>query len=253
MLLSTFDNELYRPFDPILREDNNKWTPALSVWTSISLDQRDVYYDPSRGYYGIQRIGYYGILPVEHEHYIRTDTKLEWFYTLFNLPITENWNFKAVFGIHSGVSFIFRQPHYDQPFIEDANKLAVDGMFIGRGWTSEYRRKGYALWENWAEIRIPLAPGIIAWDFFFDAAGVKKTPEALFKEFSEPDDAGFFFMRFSFGGGLRFTIPQFPFRFSLAKRFRVKDGQVDWITGAIGGSKPGRGFDFVVSFAMSTY
>ena len=253
MLLSTFDNELYRPFDPILREDNNKWTPALSFWTSISLDQRDVYYDPSRGYYGIQRIGYYGILPVENEHYIRTDTKLEWFYTLLNIPVTDNWNFKAVFGIHSGVSFIFRQPSYSEPHIEDANKLAVDGMFIGRGWTSEYRRKGYALWENWAEIRIPLAPGILAWDFFFDAAGVKKEPGDLFSSFKEPDDSGFFFMRFSFGGGLRFTIPQFPFRFSLAKRFRVKDGTVDWITGAIGGSKRGHGFDFVVSFAMSTY
>ena len=257
MLLSSFDNELYRPFDPILRDDNNKWTPALSFWTSLSLDQRDVYYDPSTGYYGIQRIGWYGILPIEQEHYIRTDTKLEWFATLFNLAVTDNWSFKAVFGIHSGLSFIFRQPGYDQPYIEDANKLAVDGMFIGRGWMSEYRRKGFALWENWAEIRIPLAPGIIAWDFFFDAAGVKRTPEALFKEFSVDDESllgsNTFFMRFSFGGGFRFTLPQFPFRFSLAKRFLIRDGSLEWVTGGIGGSRPGKGVDFVVSFAMSTY
>ena len=253
MLLNTFDSDLYRPFDPLLRKDNNKGTPALSIWTSVSLDQRDIYYDPSRGYYAIQRIGYYGILPIENEHYVRADTKAEWFYTLFNLPVTDSWNFKAVFGIHTGLSFIFRQPYYNQPFIEEANKLAIDGMFIGRGWTSEYKRKGYALWENWAEVRFPLVPGILAWDFFFDAAGIKKTPQALFNSFSDPDDQGFFFMRFSFGGGVRFTIPQFPFRFSFAKRFRVKDGTVDWITGYIGGSKPGRGIDFVVSFAMATY
>ena len=257
MVYSSFESNMYYPFDPILREENKSWTPAMSIWLSLSLDQRDIYYDPSRGYYGVQRVGYYGLLPIEHEHYIRTDTKLEWFYTLFNLPVTDNWSFKAVFGIHSGLSFIFRQPQYDQPYIEEANQLAVDGMFIGRGWTSEYRRKGFALWENWAEIRIPLAPGIISWDFFFDAAGVKRTPEALFNEFAEDDgtsaDFHTFFMRFSFGGGFRFTLPQFPFRFSLAKRFRIRDHELEWVTGGIGGSKPGSGLDFVISFALSTY
>ena len=254
---SAFESSMFYPFDPILREENRKWTPAMSVWGSVSLDQRDVYYDPSRGYYAIQRAGYYGILPIEHEHYIRTDTKLEWFYTLFNLPVTDNWSFKTVFGIHTGLSFIFKQPHYDQPYIEEANQLAVDGMFIGRGWTSEYRRKGFALWENWIELRIPLAPGILAWDFFFDAAGVKRTPYALFHEFFDDDgthaDYDTFFMRFSFGGGFRFTLPQFPFRFSLAKRFRWRDHQIEWVTGGIGGSSSGSGLDFVISFALSTY
>ena len=257
VVLSTFDNDLYRPFDPILRADNNKWAPSTSIWTSVSLDQRDIYYDPSSGYYAVQRFSYNGILPFEHEHYFRTDTKLEWFITMFNLPVTDNWSFKAVFGIHTGLSFIFPQPGYDQPLVEDANKLAVDGMFIGRGWTNQYSRKGFALWENWAEIRIPLAPGILAWDFFFDAAGIKPSPRSLFADFAVDDgssaSAETFFMRFSFGGGFRFTLPQFPFRFSLAKRFLVRDGRVEWQTGGIGGAKPGGGLDFVVSFAMSTY
>ena len=254
---NAFDNELYRPFDPILREQNNRWTPATSIWTSLSLDQRDVYFDPSRGYYGTQRIAYHGMLPIEQEHYIRTDTKVEWFFTLFDLAVTDRWNLKAVFGIHTGLSFIFPHPGYGQPHIEEASQLAVDGMFIGRGWTSEYRRKGFALWENWAEIRIPLAPGIIAWDFFFDAAGVKRTPQAFFTDFGRDDGslAGHhtFFMRFSFGGGFRFTIPQFPFRFSLAKRFRLRDGALEWETGGLWGNKRGSGVDFVISFAMSSY
>ena len=253
MVLNAFDAGLYRPFDPILREENNRWSPSLSFWASLSLDQRDIYYDPSTGYYAVQRIGYYGIMPFELEHYIRTDTKLEWFYTLWNIPVTDKWNFKTVFGVHTGVSFIFSQPQYDQPHIEEASKLAVDGMFIGRGWTNEYRRKGFALWENWAEIRIPLIPGILAWDFFFDAAGVKPTPGSLFTDFSGDDgslaDSNTFFMRFSLGGGFRFSIAQFPFRFSVAKRFLYRDGSPEWVTGGIGGS----GFDFVVSFAISTY
>jgi outer membrane protein insertion porin family len=256
---SVYDSALHRPFDPVLRRQNNTWTPANSVWTSLSLDQRDIYYDPSRGYYGTERLGLYGILAIEEEHYVRSDTKLEWFTTLFDIAVTDNWHFKMVFGIHSGLSFIFRQPFRDYPEIEEANQLAVDGMFIGRGWSGEYDVKGNALWENWMELRIPLAPGILAWDFFFDAAGVRRTPWAFFNEFSENDGSELgrnsFFMRFSFGGGFRFTIPQFPFRFSLAKRFKIVDGKVEWQSGAIGGNKsnPAAGVDFVISFAISTY
>jgi outer membrane protein insertion porin family len=259
MVYSDYDPVLYRPFDPVLREQNNRWTPATSVWLSLSLDQRDIYYDPSSGYYGVQRVGYYGLFAIEEEHYVRTDTKAEWYYTLFNVPVTDKWSFKAVFAIHSGLSFIFRQPNYDLPIIERANRLAVDGMFIGRGWTGEYSRKGLALWENWAEIRLPVVPGILAWDFFFDAAGVKDTPWHFFNDFGANDGSSpgrdTFFMRFSFGGGFRFTIPQFPFRFSLAKRFKIVNGEVEWMGGEIGRNpdKPGSGLNFVISFAMSTY
>jgi outer membrane protein insertion porin family len=254
MVRSVYDPDLYRPFDPVLRNQNNNWTPSTSIWTSVALDQRDVYYDPSRGYYGIQRLGYYGLLGMEGEHYIRTDTKAEWFATLFNLPVTDNWNFKAVFGIHSGLSFIFSQPFREDPIIEEASQLAVDGMFTGRGW-NEYSRKGLALWENWAEIRFPLVPGILAWDFFLDAAGVKDTPGDFFSSFGEKDDTNAFFLRFSFGGGFRFTIPQFPFRFSIAKRFKIVNNSVEWVGGPMFGNSndPTSGWVFVISFALSTY
>jgi len=246
---NAYDTNIYRPFDPVLRNENSQWAPALSIWGSVSLDKRDLFYDPSSGYYLSQRFAYQGILPIEHEHYIRTDTKAEWFWTLFNIPVGEVWAFKMVFGVHSGLSFILPKPWDDIPKVEEANQLAVDGMFIGRGWLSDYRRKGFALWENWAEFRIPLAPGILALDLFFDAAGVKKDFTAFFTEFSKADDTGAFFMRFSFGPGLRFTIPQFPFRFSVAKRFIFKDGSFEWVKGGMGNS----GWDFVISFALTTY
>ena len=253
ILRNVFDSNVYRPFDPVLRKDNDRWSPALSLWASLSLDQRDIYYDPSRGYYLSQRFGYYGILPMEHEHYIKSDTKFEWFWTLFNIPIGEAWALKVILGVHTGLSVILPKPWEDKPIVENANMLAIDGMFVGRGWLSEYNQKGYALWENWVELRIPLVPGILAFDLFFDAAGIKKTPQALFSQFTKNDESkeghNTFFMRFSMGPGFRFTIPQFPFRFSLAKRFLVRDGKVEWMTGGIGNS----GWDFVISFAMSTY
>jgi outer membrane protein insertion porin family len=246
IILNNYDAALYRPFDPTIRRDNNKPTPANSVWGSVNLDQRDIYYDPSRGYFASQRFGIYGILPMEREKYIRSDTKAEYFHTLLNIPVGEQWSFKLIGGLHTGLSFILPQAGQDAPTVESANKLAVDGMFVGRGWNGDYRYKGLALWENWAELRIPLVPGVLAWDFFFDAAGVSPTPGDFFTRF-DPDN-----MRYSLGGGIRFTIPQFPLRFSFAKRFRAVDGVVQWEPGSIGGKdSPGGGLDWVLSFAIS--
>ncbi|GHV79966.1 outer membrane protein assembly factor BamA [Spirochaetia bacterium] len=240
-----YDADIYRPFDPILREDNNKWIWTNSYWTSVSLDQRDLYYDPSKGYYGIQRFGFYGVFPFEREHYIKSDTKLEYFLTLFNLRITDNYSFKGIFGIHSGLSFILPQPGYAEPAIEDANKLVIDGMFNARGWTGERLNRGLALWENWAEVRFPVVPGILALDFFFDAAEIADTPENVFRR--DVDGSFIDRMKFSLGGGIRFAIPQFPFRFILAKRARVINGQWEWQDGNLGP------LDFVISFALATY
>ncbi|MDR0399602.1 MAG: outer membrane protein assembly factor BamA [Treponema sp.] len=245
IIMNNYDANLYRPLDYTIRRDNNRPTPANSAWLSVALDQRDIYYDPSSGYFGSQRFGLFGILPMEREKYIRSDTKAEYFHTLLNIPVGERWSFRLIAGIHTGLSFILRQPGQDGAIIENANKLAVDGMFVGRGWNSDYRVKGLALWENWAELRIPLVPGVLAWDFFFDAAGVSPSPQDFFANF-DPN-----IMRYSMGGGLRFTIPQFPLRFSFAKRFRTVDGNVQWEPGSIGKNGPGGGLDWVLSFALS--
>jgi outer membrane protein insertion porin family len=243
---STYDPDLYRPFDYVLRETVRKVMPANSIWASIGLDQRDIYYDPSSGYYLTQRIGFYGILPMEREHYFRWDIKGEYFITLLNIPISSKFNFKTVFGIHSGLSFIFNQPGRTGPVpIARTSMLAVDGMFVGRGWDDEYSNKGLALWENWAEIRIPIVPNILSWDFFFDMAAIKSTPREFVRAFGVED------LLFSFGGGLRFTFPQFPFRFSIGKRFRIKDGRLEWQPGDMGSSKSS--LDFIISFTQSSY
>jgi len=257
-VLNTYDDNIYRAFDPALREGNNMWRPKNSTWLTLSLDQRDLYYDPSKGYYLYERFGIYGLLgEIEREHYLRSDTKAEQYFTLLNVPVTEKWSFKVILAFHSGVSFIFKQPNRDThsftPVMEDSNKLAVDGMFIGRGWSSEYRNKGLALWENWVELRLPLVQNLLAWDFFFDAAGVE-TIEGYYFGINNEGNRNFTMgnMRFSFGGGLRFTLPQFPFRFSLAKRFRVIDGGFYLEPGSMFRTdNPRSGLDPVISFAIA--
>jgi outer membrane protein insertion porin family len=122
-------------------------------------------------------------------------------------------------------------------------------MFIGRGWVGERRHTGLALWENWAELRIPLVPGVLAWDFFFDAVVVASKPDHIFGD--DPIGADNDLqsrMRYSLGGGFRFTLPQLPFRFLFTKRFRVIDGEVKWQNGGLFGDL---GMDFVLSFALS--
>jgi outer membrane protein insertion porin family len=225
------------------------------------LDQRDLYYDPSKGYYLYDRFGIYGLLgkdlitgkDLEREYYFRNDLKAEYYVTLFHIPITEKWYFKSVLAFHSGLSVIFAHPGRDSAIIEESNQLSVDGMFIGRGWSSEFRNKGLLLWENWVEMRFPLVQGILAWDFFFDAAGVETEPGYYFGT-NNKGDKNFTIdnMRFSFGGGLRFTMPQFPLRFSLAKRFRTRDGEFIWERGSMFQTDdPGSGIDPVISFAIS--
>jgi len=248
MIRNSYD-DIYRPFDPALRDGNNSWVPKNSIWFSTSLDQRDIFYDPSRGYYIYERIGFYGVLPDEREHYMRSDSKLQFFHTLFDLPVSDTWSFKCVFGVNAGLTVLFQQPGRSTPTIEDANKVSVDGMFVGRGWSESYRDKGYLLLDTWVELRFPLVRGILAFDLFLDAAGIDNPIGTYFDEFGVEN------LKFSYGGGLRFTMPQFPIRLSLAKRFEIVDSKVRWRTGALFGDPKDpysfTGMDLVMSFVIS--
>jgi outer membrane protein insertion porin family len=251
MLRNIFDTELFRPFEPALRAGGNEWTPRNSFSFTLSLDQRDIFFDPTRGYYLFQRVGFFGLLPDEREHFLRTDTRAQYFHTLLNIPVSENWSFRCIFAFHIGLSAIIEQPFLNRELeVADVSRLAVDGMFIGRGWGEEFRNKGYLLLDSWVELRFPLVRGLLAFDLFFDAAGVE-TEQGLYF-----DNQNFRLqnLRFSYGGGLRFTIPQFPIRLSMAKRFKIDENYgIDWQRGALfhNSDRPTSGLDLVVSFAIS--
>jgi outer membrane protein insertion porin family len=244
-------NEIFTPFDPALKDSNKVWTPKNSLWTSISLDQRDIYYDPSSGYYLLERMGFYGVLGRETEHYMRSDSKAQYFYTLFDIPVGEKWSFKSVLAANLGISFLFNQPGREL-VIEEANKLSVDGMFVGRGWSSAFRDKGLMLVDSWVELRFPLVRGILAFDMFFDGAGVE-TQQGYYFGKNADNKVNFTIdnMRFSFGGALRVALPQFPIRAGIAKRFRFVDGNFTWVKGSIFGKDSEHGgVDLVISFVV---
>ncbi|MCL2440295.1 MAG: outer membrane protein assembly factor BamA [Treponema sp.] len=254
--MNEYDADLYRPFDPVLRAGNNSWMPRNSFWLTFTLDQRDIFYDPSRGFYLYDRIAFFGFLDSEREHFMRNDLKVQYYHTLFNFQITDKWSFKCVLAMHAGLSMIFNQPFRGdplQPDISRQNMLSIDGMFIGRGW-NEFNDKGYVLFESWVELRFPIVYGILALDLFFDSAAKEEKAGSYFgRNIEGRPNFTIERFRFSFGGGLRFTIPQFPIRLSLAKGFTIEDGNIVWKTGSIFNSAntPGKGLDLVVSFAIS--
>ena len=215
-----YDENVWTPVDSAISDYANSWGWQNSVWTAVSIDDRDINYDPSKGWFASQRFTWYGLTPLETEFFLRTDTKLEKYFTLLKFPVTETWDFKLVFMAYTGLSMQFPKPGSG---IGDSSRLYIDGMFNARGWTSIYNKvRGKAMWSNIIELRVPVVPGILALDFFGDAAVITREPEQL-QDISLSD----FYC--STGPGIRFSIPQFPLRLLFANTFKFdEEKNVKW-------------------------
>lgn len=230
-----YDEALYVPTDNGISLFANRVGTTNSVWGSFSLDGRDINYDPSKGWFASEKISWYGLTPFEKEFFLRSDTILEGYLTLFDLPVTEKWNFKGVLAAQT--NFIGLFPIADSP-ISESNRVYIDGMFRGRGWNKAYKSyngKGLALWNSSLEFRMPISPNLVGFDFFYDAVAVKPNINSMFTDLSVND------FYFSFGPGLRFLIPQLPLRFLFAFKYRIQDNKIQW------DDIP---FEFVLSFNL---
>ena len=227
-----YDDSIYTPLDIGISRYANKWGFTNSIWTKWSMDGRDVNFDPTKGWFFSERLAWFGLLPVETDFYFRSDTKLEGYATLLDIPFSEKWGLKVVFAALTTLSF--QAPAPDSS-VSDNNKLYIDGMFNGRGWTEIYSNvKGQALFSQSLELRIPIVPRMLAVDGFFDAAVVKEDLGDLLSGTTIED------FYFSFGPDIRILMPQFPLRLLLANCFRVSDGAVEW----------GDTWKFVLSFNL---
>lgn len=214
----SYDPNLYRPFESDVRDNLGKWRFVNKWWGNASIDGRDNIINPSSGYYVAQRLTLTGGFLQGTRDFIRSDTKVEGFLPLFDIPVFEGWSWKMILAGHSALSVIL--PQFDGSFAASSNDLLyIDGMLIARGWPQ--RLWGEALWDNWVELRMPLVPGILSWDFFLDGVALWDNPPA-------PKDVELEDFVFSTGAGLRFPIQQFPLRFYLAKRFSFDDGKIRW-------------------------
>ncbi|UTC62216.1 outer membrane protein assembly factor BamA [Treponema sp. OMZ 787] len=229
-----YNSKLYRPAEERIRTQQDKWSLSNSLKIKLSIDDRDLAHDPSKGWFFSQELSFFGLMPkIEDEYFFQSDTKGEFYVTLLDYPVSEIWNLKFVLGFYSG--FSFQVPLEKKPIGFD-RLLYIDGAFKGRGWMGMGpQAAGMVMQNNWIEFRWPLAHGILSFDFFFDAIAVKNSLKDL-RSLSIND------YYFSFGPGLRFSIPQFPLRLLFANTFRSENGKPVW------GNGKGADWRFVLSF-----
>ena len=228
-----FDSSVYIPLDSTVSTYNNNWSPKNSFFSQFSLDGRNIAYDASKGWFVSERLAWYGLIPAgilpfapqwgETEFYLRTDTKVEKYFTLLDLPVSESYNFKIILMAYSGLSL--QLPAFNS-VIKDVNKMYIDGMFNGRGWYvyNDVSRRGSALWSNILEIRFPVVPNVLSFDLFFDGIYVSNKAADFFTNFGNEDN-----WYFSFGPSIRFAIQQFPLRLLFCNTFHFKDGQIEFV------------------------
>ncbi len=235
-----FDEHIYIPVDSGISMFGNRLGLMNSLWSSFSVDNRDINYDPSKGWFTSQKFTFYGLIPkLEKEFFLSSDTKLEGYLTLFNWNVNEKTNIKAILAAYTGLTMMFP---INNSVISDSNKPYIDGMFTGRGWTELYRSaeaKGKILWNTQLELRVPIVPGIVGVDFVHDAVAIKPEVCDLFTDLSMND------FYFSMGPGIRFLMQQFPLHLLFTWRYQVQNGKVMW--GGKNGYEPYR---FVLSFNL---
>lgn len=232
-----YDETLYTPTDLGISTFANRWGVLNTLWASVSVDGRNINYDPSEGWFASERLGWYGLIPgLEKEFFLKSDTKFEAYHTLFDIPVSDKWNFKGILAGYTGLSLLVPTP---DTTITDSNRLYIDGMFNGRGWTELYRNstaKGQAMWSSNIEFRVPVVPGMLGVDLFHDAVVVKPDFSEMLTDLSIND------FYFSFGPGIRFLIPQFPIHLLFAFRYNFVDGKPQWADNP---------FQFVLSFNIT--
>ena len=233
-----YDDATFVTADSAISIFANRFGFMNSLWGSFSMDDRDINYDPSTGWFASQKITFNGLIPkLEKEFFVSSETKLEKYFTLFNWQFNEKTNIKGILAFYTGLTMLFP---INNSVISDSNKPYIDGMFTGRGWSELYRSadaKGKAIWNTQVEFRVPIVPGVVGVDFFHDAVAVKPEVGQLFTNLSLND------FYFSFGPGIRFLMQQFPLHLLFTWRYQIQDGKTMW-----GGKNGYTPYQFVLSF-----
>ncbi|HUX40798.1 MAG TPA: outer membrane protein assembly factor BamA [Rectinemataceae bacterium] len=247
---TTYDATLYRPAIESIRTSTNEWLFGNKLSGRVYINTLDNWVNPTKGYFASEKLTFGGLFGFEPEHYLRSDTNLQAFLTLLNIPVIDAWSFKLVLGAHSGLQLLMPEPGsgLSTPVVTSMDSLHIDGTFNARGWHSLYAVDGTQLWENWLELRMPVFESVLWFDGFFDAAALNTSYGLL-----RPDTSGYSAgkdltglswdnLALSAGFGFRFTIAQFPFRFYFAKRM-LFDGKTL--------SYPSDSLDFVISISQA--
>jgi len=250
-----YDPELWVPYDAKIRANQKRFVPINQMSVNASFDSRDIYFDPSYGFYASQGFVLYGGLLFGERNYIRSESTLQYWLTLWDIPVFEGWNLKSVLGFNSSMSILLPQfwtPEGVDAFSASDRLLTVNPMVFARGWynwsTTLGVDGGEILWNNWVEFRTPIVRNALSLDFYFDAVRLMAKRDDIFA------NSGKGWM-FGYGGGLRLAMQGLPLRLYLGKRFSLTDGgSVVWQKGSLFGSSGANSTDGVdLIFAISLF
>jgi outer membrane protein insertion porin family len=251
---SFYDPTVYRPYDKDIRDSLNTWNFTNKFWMTASWDTRDLIYSPTEGFLLKETLTYTGGLLFGSKHYIKTTTDGDIYFELFDFPVTEEWNLSTVLGIHTQFSMILPQFGYTNDtwgFDTIATRedlLYYDGMFIARGWGTNYDNK--VLWDTAIDFTTPISAGLLSWNTFLSATAAWAEPEDLAT--MSLDD-----FKFSLGTGAQIDIPSFPISFFLVKRGKFVNGQFTFMQGDYftdtSDTSLVDGLDFVITFDLDYF
>ncbi|MBQ9538677.1 MAG: outer membrane protein assembly factor BamA [Treponema sp.] len=250
MMTNIYDGDSYIPTFYSMENYHNKWNPRNSLFGQVSLDARDFFFNPSKGWFASERVTWIGLMPKgvisedfgETEFILRSTSTGEAYFQLVNKPLSETMSLQLILA---GISQVTYQRPMFSTTISAINKLSLDGMVFGRGWeiSDQEWGNGDLLWNNSLELRYPVFKNALSIDLFFDASMVKDLSSGNL----DISNASNWF--FSFGPGLRLLMQQLPLRVYLANNFTVNDG-LTWRK-ANGNTADNflSGWHFVLSFA----
>jgi len=239
----TYDPDIYRPYSVTIRDNLDTWKYSDRWWGKVSWDLRDIIFDPNSGFILSETLTLVGIMPVSTSEYIKSVSRFDAYFTVFDIPVSETFSFKSVFKFHTAFSALAKK--IDGPDV-DVQKYGffADGMFVSRGWSPV--SDGKYLWDSTVELRFPIVKNILSFDIFLDMVG-------LWGSDSELRGMNMDSFNFSLGAGLRLANPQFPFSLYLVKKFKSENGQIDWNPEKEWDSFPDAGLDLVISFGIDIY
>ncbi|MBI9100788.1 MAG: outer membrane protein assembly factor BamA [Spirochaetales bacterium] len=249
---TTYDDTVFRPYDPDIRSELDLWQ-FINKWSGkVSYDTRDIVYSPNKGFFLSQSITYTGGILGGSRNYNKLSTIGEVYQKIFEIPVTDAWNWKSVFAFHTNLSLIFDQyaklDTGEWGAVTNATQsdlLYTDGMVIAKGWSSAYN--GKALWDNWIELRTPIVPGMVAYNSFFSGT-------ALWDELEDFSNMELDDFKFTLGTGLQIDYPSFPMGFYFVKRFNFVDNDINWQAGNVfQGDADDSGLDFIITFNFSYF
>jgi len=240
-----YDKDVYRPYNESIRDNYGTWKYLDSFTTKISWDNRNLVYDPTKGYIISESITLGGIFNTSISEYVKTVSRVGFYHTLLDIDLNEDRNIKLVLDTNSAFSYLMEKPWKSHDLNVDDLGFSINGMFIGRGWNMV--TGGKALWDSTIAIKYPIAPNVVSVDLFLDGVGIWSNDE----EIANMKLSDF---RFSAGAGFRFANPAFPIGIYWVKKFRFNDdNSIDWLPEPNSIEFNQLGMDLVVAFEIDLY